>query len=131
MLPENEVVMARLLDVEEGEWTDQKTGELVLNYRWKFIMENVGPDFDGQEISGMTSRNYTAHPNCKAYLWVTQLLGTVPDTEVGLDTDTLQGKPCRLLIGHRKDQVGRVWMKVKEVLPPRGVAITMPEPTPF
>lgn len=131
LLPENEVVMARLADVSENSFTDPKDGGEVLNYRWKFTMEGMGPDFDGKDIDGQTSRIFSAHPSCKSYNWVTQLMGALPDVEAGIDTDMLIGKPCRILVGHRKDKQGRIWMTVKEVLPPRGAAIVLPEEAPF
>lgn len=135
LLPENEIVNARLVNVEENSFNDQKDGSLVENLRWVFSLEiPEDPDLNGKEIRGTTSRVYTDHPNCKSYLWVTNITGVAQDPLQGFDTDMLIGKPCRILIGHRKDTQNRTWMKVKEVLPPAGrrfVQPPQPEDPPF
>lgn len=135
LLAAGETPNARVVDVEENSFNDPQSGDLVDNLRWKFALDMPeDPELNGKEVWGNTSTVFTAHPNCKSFLWVTAIMGSQPDVTAGFDTDTLIGKRCRVLIEHRNDKQGRAWMKVKEVLPPssRGTAVPPhPEDPPF
>ena len=124
LIDENEVVNVILtaVDPNEFEWD----GETVYKLRWVFSITDQGP-WLGKDIQGDTSQKFTAHPNCKAYNWSAAILGKNPPTDRDFDTDDLLGLPCRVLVGHRTDKQGRVWMEVKEVMSPRpGTAATTP-----
>lgn len=125
LIPENEVVNARLQDVElrSFRWDDEDVEKL----KWVFVVTDPG-DFQGKEIFGDTSTTFTSHPNCKAFNWATAITG-IDYTNKTLDTDDILGMPARILIGHKKDKQNRVWMRVREVLPPsRQTGAVAPNP---
>jgi hypothetical protein len=131
ILDENDVVHARLQDVAENNFTYD--GEDVKKFKWTFLVSDpAAGQWNGKEIFGDTSQNFNAHPNCKAYSWVTALTGRKYESGEELDTDDLIGMPCRVLIMHKTDREGRVWMRVKEVLPPKAASkAPVPEEAPF
>lgn len=133
LLDENELVHARLSNVEEHEFTwDNETVE---KFKWTFIITDPeAGDWDGKDVYGDTSRTFTAHPNCKAYAWVKAITGRAYEQGEELDTDDLIGMPCRIMIMHKGDKQGRTWMRVKEVLPAKAAsrsASLAPEEAPF
>ena len=129
LIPEGEVVHARLQEVEERSFTHelQKIDKL----HWRFLVtDEAFPSWNGKEVFGDTSTSFSAHPNCKAYNWVTALTGKQYGVDDELDTDVLIGLPCKVIIGHKPDNQGRTWMRVREVLPARA-AVSSPEDPPF
>jgi hypothetical protein len=137
LIAQNDVIEARLANVEvrSFEWTNRDTGKLetVTKLRWDFVVIDEGP-WKGKTIFGDTSTNFTNHPNCKAFNWVTSLTGRQYAEGEDLDTDDLLSLPCRIMIGHKPDKGGNIWMRAKEVLPARTqvAAAQMPvEDAPF
>ncbi len=128
LIPEHDIVSARLQDVTMRTFTWD--GEEVEKLKWTVVITDPGP-WQGKELFGDTSTNFTVHPNCKAYNWAKALTGKSYDNGEELDTDDLLGLPCRVMIGHKKDKGGTTWMRVREVLPSRGAASQAPVENPF
>ena len=134
LIPENDIVNVQLSDVELRTFTWQ--GDDVEKLKWTFIIKDPGP-WQGREIWGDTSTNFTAHPNCRAYNWVAAITGRQYGPSEEFDTDELVGMPCRVLVMHKKDTKveGRKWMRVREVLPAQGIAastaVVPPGEAPF
>lgn len=134
LIPENELVNVRVSNIEMREFTFDN--EKVEKLRWEFVVVDPGP-WEGKNIFGDTSTNFTAHPNCKAYNWSTAITGKQFDVGEELDTDNLLGLPCRVIIMHKPDREGRSWMRVREVLPARtgtegiGAGEGIPSEAPF
>lgn len=120
LIPENDQVNVMLEAVEENnfEWDGDKVEKL----RWKFTVLDEGP-WQGKTLQGDTSINFTAHPSCKAYNWAVAITGHDFPPGTHFDTDEMVGMRCRVLIGHRTTKQGRVFMKVKEVMPPRSSGV--------
>lgn len=127
LIEENETVGVIVTSVEANEFTWNE--ELVKKFRWTFDVTDQGP-WQGKQINGDTSQVFTAHPNCKAYNWVSAIMGRSPAPGEELDTDDLIGMSCRVLVGHRTDKQGRTWMTVKEVMGPRTAVGQVAEPPP-
>jgi hypothetical protein len=119
LIPAGEIVQAKLMDVEEREFTYKD--ELVQKLRWHFIVTEEGP-WQQKVITGETSRAFTPHPNCRAYQWAVNIVGHKFEEGESLDTGDLLGLPCKIVIEHRPDKQGRTWMNVGEVFPNRQAA---------
>lgn len=138
LIAQNDIVDARLANVEVRSFSfeNRETGvmEDVTKLRWDFVVLDEG-DWKGKTIFGDTSTNFTNHPNCKAFNWVASLTGRQYEEGEDLDTDDLLGLPCRIIIGHKPDKGGNIWMRAKEVLPARAASATVvpqaPEEAPF
>lgn len=128
LIPEGEVLAARLMNVEPN--TFEWGGETVHKLRWKFVVAEEG-DWQGREITGDTSTNFIAHPNCKAYNWTTAITGRTYGEGEELETDDLVGMPCKIIIMHKAGKEGATFMNVKDVLPHRGAASVPPSEAPF
>ena len=113
LIPEGEVVNVRLLSVEYNEFI--YNGEQIQKLRWGFAVTDPGP-WQGKTITGDTSKNFTAHPNCKAYNWAIALTGKDYATGEEMDTEDLIGLPARIIIQHKPGKDGRLWMRAREVL---------------
>lgn len=128
MIPDGEVVNAIFdgLTEDEFEWP-KGSGEIVENWKWTFVVTDE--EWRGQKITGKTSTAFTAHPNCKAYNWVTAITGKSYGDGEMLDTDDLIGMPCRIVTKHSKpDKFDRIWVNVGNVLKPKGVVERRQEP---
>ena len=123
LIPENEIVNVRVgnISINQFHWE----GEDVEKLRWEFVIDEDGT-WKGKTVFGDTSLTFSAHPNCKAYNWTTAITGKAYESGEVFDTDDLVGLSCRVMIAHRKDKQGRVWMKVREVLPARAGASNAP-----
>jgi hypothetical protein len=118
LIPEHEVVPARLVEVTANSFKLKDTGEEIHKLRWVFVVTQPGP-FEGKEVWGNSSQVFTAHPNCIAYNWAVAITGTEFQDGDDFDTDDIMGAPCRIMIKHTTDKQERTWMRVKEVLPPK------------
>jgi hypothetical protein len=129
LLPEGEVVNVRLLDIEAHEFMWE--GEMIKKFRWSFAITDEGP-WKGKSIQGDTSRNFTAHPNCRAYNWIHALTGREYPPGEEMDTDDVIGLPARIIIEHKPNKKdGRIWMRVKDVLATQGAVAPQPSEAPF
>lgn len=135
-IPEDEVVVVRLADVEAKTQTfkNKETGqdEESTRLRWSFVVTEPGP-WEGRTVSGMTSTSFVAHPNCKAYNWASALMGGYQFApEETLETDDLIGKPARAVI-KQNEKNGRIYENVVNLLQARSAgatgAITPPSQT--
>lgn len=117
----NDQVNAVLASIEphEFEWE----GETINKLKWKFSVLDEGPWKD-VTILGTTSTNFTAHPDCKAYNWASAIAGHEFPAGHVFDTDEIVAMRCRILIGHKPDKTGRVWMTVADVMAPRATTLT-------
>jgi hypothetical protein len=131
MIPENEVVNVRLESVEPNDFTWE--GKKVEKLRWTFAIIDQG-EWYGKQVRGDTSTSFTNHPNCRAYNWAVALAGRqYADGEL-FDSDDIIGMPGRVIIYHKPDKRDRVWMEVKDVLPPstlKPAAALPPDEAPF
>lgn len=121
LIEENEMVGVIITAIDPNNFMWE--GEEVEKLRWVFSVTDQGP-WQGKDVQGDTSQKFVPHPACKAYNWAAAVLGHEPPLDKDFDTDVLLGMPCRILIGHRKDKQGGVWMNVKEVMGPRPGAPT-------
>ena len=113
LIPEGEVVNVILTEIELHEF-DWKT-EHIKKLRWHFAVTDPGT-WQGKTITGDTSLNFTAHPNCKAYNWVHALTGREYPPGEELETDDIVGLPGRIIISHKPGKDGRLWMRARDVL---------------
>lgn len=132
LIDENEVVGVIVTAIDANTFTWE--GDEVEKLRWVFSVTDQGP-WQGKDVQGDTSQKFTAHPNCKAYNWAAAIVGMQPSLDKDFDTDDLIGMPCRILIGHRADKQGGMWMNVKEVMSPKAgapaIEATPPGEAPF
>lgn len=118
VLEKGDIVSARVGSIEHRTFNFQ--GDNVDKLGWRFIFDDpLAGQWNGKEIIGDTSIVFTAHPNCKAYNWVAAITGREYKSGEELDTDDLIGMPCRVVIDHRVDRAGTVWMRVRDVMPAR------------
>ncbi len=128
LIPEGEVVNVRLLSVEFNEFTFNN--EEIKKLRWSFAVTDAG-SWQGKTITGDTSKNFTAHPNCKAYNWAVALTGKDYSTGDEIDFDDLAGLPARIIIQHKPGKDGRLWMRAREVLKASVTEQQAPQEAPF
>lgn len=114
-IPEHEVVDVTLTNVElhEFEWNT----ETIQKLRWTFVVTEE--PWVNRTIRGETTTNFVPHPNCKAYAWATALSGVAYPEDSELDTDDMIGMKGRAIIEHQPGKDGRVWERVRDVLPTR------------
>lgn len=129
LIPPNTVVDARLAAVDEHSFDNQ--GEMIHKFRWNFVVSLQNSDWDGKEIRGETSTNFTNHPNCKAMNWAMALTGREFENGEELDTDEMIGLPCKVLIKHKPDREGRPWMRVDSVFSAGADATATPPESVF
>ena len=130
LIDENEIINCRLTNVENNDFVYD--GEDIHRLRWLFTIMEDG-QWKGKTLFGDTSTTFTAHPNCKAYNWAVAISGRNFENGEDFDTDDLIGLPCRIIVGHKAGKDDRVWMRARDVLPPRGGAKggSAAEPAPF
>lgn len=119
------IVDARLGDVVSHSF--ENAGDTIHKLRWSFVVSLPGSNWDGKEVTGESSTNFTNHPNCKAMNWAMALTGKEFENGEVLNTDDLQGLPCKVLIKHKPDKNGRPWMRVEQVFASAAVSATPPE----
>ena len=132
LIPEGEVVAASVLNVEEVTSTFlDDDGNTKNQFQWDFVVTEEGP-FKGQRVRSWTTTNFTAHPNCKAYMWSKAIMKRDFVEGEAFDTDDLVSQACRLVVGMTKD--GK-WNRVENVLPLRQPAQVSTndsaQPSPF
>lgn len=115
LIPEGQVVPVRLENVEPHSF--KVKDETVHKLNWFFTVVEQG-DWYGKTLRGQTSQVFVVHPNCKAYNWAVAISGKRYAEGEELDTDDILGMPCQVIIKHREGGDDRVWMDVRDVLPP-------------
>ena len=129
LIPEGEVVNVILIGVDPNEF--EFKGEQIVKLRWSFAVSDPG-NWQGKTITGDTSKNFTAHPNCKAYNLAIALTGKEYPVGAELDTDDIIGLPARIIIQHKPGKDGRLWMRAREVLKAQqGAPEQAPSEAPF
>jgi hypothetical protein len=109
-------VVASVLNIEEvpSQYQDDD-GKIKNQFQWDFVVTEEGP-FKGRRIRSWTTTSFTAHPNCKAYMWSKAIMRKDFREGESFDTDELISQGCRLVIGLTND--GK-WNRVENVLPSR------------
>ena len=126
-IEDGEILNARVVTVEwkEKPFVDDKTGEKVKKFEFKFKIEDPSGDHDGQLIWGETSTKLTNHPENRVHNWAESLLGQRLPPHYKLNTDDLQDRDCRVIVG-KSVKAGPQGEKtrnfVREVHPTREVA---------
>jgi hypothetical protein len=118
-IPDDTMVNATLLgtQVKSKQYKDEPAP--VDRLVWKFRIED--PPYFDRYVWGETGVKLINHPNCKLFTWSQAVLGF--DLPVGyqFDTDDLDRRPCRILIGARegtnKRNEPQTYNYVEEVLP--------------
>lgn len=98
-IEDGEILNARVQSVElkTKPFTDEKTGEPVKKFEFKFKIDD--PNYDGQFIWGETSTRVTDHPENRLRNWAEALLGQRLTTHYKFNTDDLQDRDCRIIVG--------------------------------
>ena len=118
----NDQVNVVLAKVEENNFMYKE--EEIEKWRWHFTVLDEGV-WQNETITGDTSTNFIAHPECKAYNWATAIAGHPFPVGYDFDSEELIGMRCRILIGHKPSKKSdMVFMTATAVMAPR--AITAP-----
>lgn len=98
---DGEILNARVATVElkTKPFTDEKTGEPVKKFEFKFRVDDPSGDHDGQFLWGETSTKLTDHPENRLHNWAEALLGQRLPPHYKLNTDDLQDRDCRIIVG--------------------------------
>lgn len=125
-IPDGQIFEAELLALDEKPMKykdgtpvlDKKTNEPVVTMNFKFKI--VGGEFDDRFVWGETGTVFYRHPECRFHNWVQELFGTELPLDFRLDTESLQGNRCRIVVGYetytRKDGTSGWKNFVKDVL---------------
>jgi hypothetical protein len=124
-IEDGEVLNARVVSVElkTKPFNDEKTGEPVKKFEFKFKIDD--PDHDGQMIWGETSTRLNNHPENRLHNWSEALLGQRLPPHYKLNTDDLQDRDCRIIVGKSVKQSAqgeKTRNFVREVHPTREAA---------
>lgn len=122
-IPNNSVFEATLVGIEEKDslWdldeTDPSKGKKK-QFSWKFSIIDPDGTFDGRWVWGNTGTFFGTGPQNKLRQWVQGVL----DAEVlpegyALDTESLHGLQCRIIVEAKEKQSGGISNRVKEVRP--------------
>jgi len=136
-IDEDEILPARVVGIKErGKPFKEDDGNEIKRVEFSFVIETPEQPFDGQRIWGDTSTVFTNNPNCKLYAWSQELLGMELPAGFQLDTDTLVGQDCRIIVGKReweKDGKQQTRNYVKDVIRAGAgaSASVLPEEEPF
>jgi hypothetical protein len=105
IIPEGDIVQAKVTACEQrvAPFKDDNGNEVV-RIEFTFTIEEPGSPYDGQRIFGSTSNTFTNHPDCKLRAWAQELLVTELEPGFTLDTDTLIGQRCRVVVGVRETE---------------------------
>lgn len=123
-LPDDTVVGAEVVSIklEEKPYFEDDGVTPVRRLVFRFVIREPGHTHDGTPIRGETPNRFTLHPNNKLKNWAEAIEGVQYPEGYSFDTDVLQGKPCRIVIGHKtyeKDGETKESNFVKDVMPAR------------
>lgn len=99
LIPDDTTLEARLVSVEEDTKPfNDDDGNPVVKLQWTFSTE-----YEGQERKawGETNIDFVAHPDCRFYAWVQELVGADLPAGFTVNTDDLIGNECRITLGQR------------------------------
>lgn len=117
-----EAEVTRIKEVKEP-YQDKQTGADVYKVEFQFVIQDEGPH-DGSTLYGKTGTKFNTHPDCKLRNWSAAILNSELPTGYVLDTDTLIGQRCRVIIGAREYQdkktgEDKIYNFVDDVMPAR------------
>jgi hypothetical protein len=83
----------------------------------EFVFKLDSADDHGDLVCGDTSTRFDDHPNCRLRKWVEAILGVQLSTGDEIDSDSLIGRRCRVVIGEPewKDNEIRIGNRVRSV----------------
>jgi hypothetical protein len=127
-IEDGEILDATVVTVElrEKPFIDERTGEKVKKFEFKFRVE--GGDHDGQFIWGETATRLTDHPDNRLRNWAEALLGQRLPPLAKFNTDDLQDRSCRIIVGKEvknRGQGEKTRNFVREVHPTRENAVRL------
>lgn len=119
-IPEDEILGAEVIDIKTKEKPfKDDDGNAIVRLEFSFIIKHPGSAWDEQRIWGDTSTTFNDHPNCRLRAWAQELLGQELPKGFRLDTDTLRGLSCRIVVGassYTKNDEEKTRNFVKDVL---------------
>jgi hypothetical protein len=123
-IEDGEILNAKVASVElkEKPFVDDKTGEKVKKFEFKFKINDPGGDHDDRFIWGETSTRVTDHPENRLRNWAEALLGQRLPPHYKFNTDDLQDRDCRVIVGKEtkiRTQGEKTRNFVREVHPTR------------
>jgi hypothetical protein len=123
-IEDGEICTARLVsvDLKEKPFVDDKTGEKVKKFEFKFRIDDPSGAHDGQLVWGETPTRMTDHPDNRFRIWAEALLGQRLMAHHKVNTDDLQDRDCRIIVGKSVKQQGtseKIRNFVREVHPTR------------
>lgn len=89
---------------------------------FQFRVDDPDSPHDGTMLWGETYPSFTTHPRNRLRQWSEILLDTQLPPGYTLDTDSLIGTRCRLIVGLRKNLKGEEKNWVKDLIPLNGLA---------
>ena len=125
-IPEDTVLAAELVacKIVEKNYLDDD-GNKVRKVEFKFVIQEEGSPWEGENIWGETPTRFNTHPDCKLKNWAAAIAATEFPAGYRLDTDVLIGMKCRVVTGSRtyeKDGETKTHHFVNTVLPARAPA---------
>lgn len=101
-LPDDEIVLGKVLTVKKviKPFKDDD-GNPVEKVEFKVQIIQPGGTHDGVSIWGDTSTYFNTHPNNKLRNWATSILGQELPAGYRLDTDVLENREVRVIVGYR------------------------------
>lgn len=122
-IPEDEVLGAELVDCKtiEKDFLDDN-GNKVKRVWFKFVIQEPGSPWDGENITGDTPTTFNTHPDCTLKNWASAIANTEFPIGYRLETDVLLGMKCRIVTAQRKYQKEgkeRIYCYVAGILPTR------------
>lgn len=100
-IEDGEILPAKVVTVElkQKPFVDDKTGEPVKKFEFKFKVMDPGGDHDEQLLWGETSTRVTDHPENRLRNWAEALTGQRLPPHAKFNTDDLQDRECRVIVG--------------------------------
>lgn len=128
-IEDGEIYNAELVHVNQSERQFQGEPAPVMRLGFRFRLESDDAH-DGAELWGETSTKYVNHPGCKLKQWADALMGQELPAGYNLNTDTLLGRRCRVIVekreyNDRKTGEAKTLNKVREVHPTREALLAM------
>lgn len=125
VLPPDTIIGVEVLDVEERQATNNKTGEswqkLEFSFQIASVPSQLGTEFAslvGSRIWGSTPIRFTMHPDNRLRQWIEALLGGLElDEGFEFDTDSLVGRRARAIVSNYPKKDGRFAHQVSGLLP--------------
>jgi hypothetical protein len=123
-IDDDEILPARVVGIKERiKPFKDDDGNEIKRVEFAFVIETPEGSHDGQKLWGDTSTVFSNNPNCKLFAWSQEILGQELPGGYALDTDTLVGQNCRVIVGLRKyEKDGKEQTRnfVKDVVRPAG-----------